>query len=92
MNKEELLKHLTSLDFMAIDLALYCDTHPSDRETVKLYNDITTQADKLRYEYEQQCGPLTSFRSKSGSHNLWTWIDNPWPWQKQFNYKCCEEN
>ena len=44
---------------------------------------------KVRREYEKQCGPLYSFRSPSGAY--WSWIDNPWPWQKQFNDNFCEE-
>lgn len=31
-NRNELLKQLTALDFMAVDLQLYLDTHPNDRK------------------------------------------------------------
>jgi len=82
----ELLKHLTKLDFMATDLALYLDTHPHDKEAIDAYNSVISEAESVRCEYEKQCGPLLSFRCKS-DNNKWSWIDDPWPWQKQFNYK-----
>lgn len=85
MNKEDMLKELTALDFYAVDLALFLDTHPSDREALNKYNAVVEEANTLRREYEKLFGPLTSFRSTSKAP--WQWIDDPWPWQYQFNFR-----
>lgn len=89
MDRDMLLNKLSMLDFMAVDLALYLDTHPTDSEAIELYNDIIKQADAVRYEYECKYGPLCSFRSLSREN--FTWVDCPWPWQNKFNYRLAGE-
>ena len=37
MNREELLSSLTQLDFMAVDLGLYLNTHPDDTEAIRSF-------------------------------------------------------
>ncbi len=83
---ENLLEELTQLDFAAVDLALYLNTHPNDENAISLYNSIITKADSCRTKYEKNFGPLCSFRSFSRNNN-WTWINNPWPWSTDFNSK-----
>ena len=85
MDREQLLCELTALDFMAVDLHLYLDTHPHDREALDKYNQIVGKANKLRAEYENEVGPLFSYRSMSDSP--WEWIEDPWPWQSSFNFR-----
>jgi spore coat protein JB len=82
---DSLLSKLTMLDFKATDLQLYLDTHPDDTEAIMLYNKTIEEADAVRYEYESQFGPLCSFRSQSSS-KYFSWVDNPWCWEKEFNF------
>lgn len=89
MERDEILNNLTVLDFMAVDLHLYLDTHPEDEEAIEKYNEIIRKADAVRYEYESKFGPLCSFRSMSDK-NSFKWIDSPWPWQSSFNYNIGE--
>lgn len=88
MNRDQVLAQLTALDFMAVDLHLFLDTHPNDCEALRRYNDIISKANILRSEYEKICGPLNSFRSASKCP--WQWIDDPWPWQYSYNFKLKE--
>lgn len=85
MNRETLLQKLMELDFMAVDIALYLNTHPDDQEAIAAYNQVITAADTLRLKYEESFGPLCSFRSYATDTNKWQWMDAPWPWQKGFN-------
>ena len=85
MEKDALLKQITVLDFMAVDLHLFLNTHPDDVEALNMYNDVIANADKARQCYEQQYGPLTAYRSKGWEG--WTWKDCPWPWQSKFNFE-----
>lgn len=84
MTREELLNELMQLDFMAVDLALYLNNHPDDRDIIAQYNKTITAADTVRDKYESMYGPLCSFRSLSNK-DMFSWIDNPWPWQAAFN-------
>lgn len=85
MTRETLLKQLSALDFVAVDLQLFLDTHPNDKDALNQYNQINAQAAALRQQYESTCGPLWSFRS--ASQYPWQWINDPWPWQYNFNFK-----
>lgn len=91
MNKDELLKELTMLDFMATDIHLYLDTHPKDKMMIRKYNKIVSQADACRFKYEKLYGPLCSYRSSS-KEDRWTWINEPWPWCEESNFVACKED
>lgn len=91
MTEKELLKKLAVLDFMAVDLQLYLDTHPDDSEAVDKYNSVIKEADALRSVYEKNFGPLFSFRSYNHGDNF-KWIDNPWPWERDANFRIDEED
>lgn len=89
MNKDKLLSQLAALDFMAIDLSLYLNTHSDNKAVIDKYNSVIKEADLLRAEYEKNYGPLCSFRS-AALNNKWSWIDNPWPWDYCGNYNIVE--
>ena len=86
MNREELLKKLSELDFIAVDLALFLNTHPNDSEAIQAYNQVITAADAVRMKYEEAYGPLCSFRSYAMDTQEWQWKDTPWPWQTDANF------
>ena len=85
MDRENLLKRLTMLDFMAVDMQLFLDTHPDDTNAIAKYNSIIREADNLRAQYEKSVGPLFTFRSDSPTENFQR-VDNPWPWENKFNF------
>ena len=88
MNRDALLREITIVDFMALDLHLYLNTHPCDTEALEMYNDCTTRSHKLRKEYEEVFGPLIAFRSHGQSG--WLWNREPWPWEEKFNFEMTE--
>lgn len=83
MNRDELLKIISVLDFYALDLQLYLNTHPTDRDAIQKYNNVVKRAKELREEYERTYGMLTP---QNISDSPWRWIENPWPWQYKFNF------
>jgi spore coat protein JB len=85
MSKDELLMKLMQLDFLAVDLQLFLDTHPSDGSALAKYNETVIMANKLRKDYERNYGPLYSFRSEQSTE--YKWIDCPWPWQYEMNFE-----
>ena len=89
MTRDELLKHITELDFYMIDLHLYLNTHPDDAEAIKMYNDCVMHAKELREEYNKSYGMI--LQNHCTSKVPWQWIDNPWPWQRSFNFDLTEE-
>lgn len=86
MDRDELLKKLSELDFIAVDLALFLNTHPDNSEAIQAYNQVITAADTVRMKYEEAYGPLCSFRSYARNTNHWEWNNAPWPWQTDANF------
>jgi spore coat protein JB len=88
-SREELLKQLSALDFTVIELNLFLNTHPRDRNALMKYNTAVEQAKMLRMEFERRYGPLTAYYSTS--RYPWQWICNPWPWHYSFNFRLAGE-
>lgn len=82
MNRDELIRQVMAADFTIIDLNLYLNTHPCDQRALVLYNNAVKNAKMLRENYERMFGPLTAFDSYSPYP--WRWIQDPWPWDKNF--------
>lgn len=82
MNGKDMLCQLMALHFSMIDLNLYLDTHPQDANTIKTFCELQKEYEDLKKEYEQIYGTLTP---GTISKNEWTWIQDPWPWEKMFN-------
>ena len=59
-SREELLKQLSALDFTIIELNLYLNTHPHDRNALMKHNTGVAQAKMVRAEYERRFGSLTA--------------------------------
>ena len=88
MERDALLREITILDFMALDLHLYLNTHPENSEALTMYNDCITRSQELRQMYEADHGPLTAFRSQG--QRGWAWNREPWPWEEKFNFEIAE--
>lgn len=80
INREELLLRIQALEFTAIDLGLYLNTHPNDTRALADYNQISATLAQTRAAYEQAYGPLMNF-GHSQSRCRWAWVDEPWPWE-----------
>lgn len=84
MNKHECLNSIRKLQFFALDLNLYLDNFPDCKNATDDYKVISSKLRKLIWDYEQDYGPLTNFGS-SYIQNPETWINSPWPWEKESN-------
>lgn len=82
MNEQaELLTYLDALSFAMIDLNLYLDNFPENRQVLDLFNQYKIEESKVMNEYESKYGPL--FASSNSSNTSWLWNKNPWPWENK---------
>lgn len=80
LKRNELLRKIQELEFAAVDLNLFLDTHPTNQPALSDYNAITEELKRLKKIYETNFGPLSNF-GNSPSQYPWRWIDEPWPWE-----------
>ncbi|HMM22677.1 MAG TPA: spore coat protein CotJB [Selenomonadales bacterium] len=76
-----LLRRLQEMEFVAVELNLYLDTHPCDEEAINDYNCAVEALRQLKKEYESQYGPLLNFGMGGFSRTPWQWAMGPWPWE-----------
>ena len=78
MRRQEMIDQIKCLDFTIIELGLYLDTHPDDKQMIELFNQYSRDAKTARDEFENKFGPLL-VNSKEGFP--WAWNNRPWPWE-----------
>ena len=81
-DRNAMLMKLSELNFSALDLQLFLDTHPDDKKAIEHYNASVNAANKMRAEYEKAYGPLANFVTPSRPDEF-TYINSPWPWEKE---------
>ena len=83
-NKQaEILTTIDSLTFAIIDLGLYLDVHPEDKDALELYNYYNDSCEKYTKEYENNYGPLSL--SAKMPNDYYTWILSPHAWEGDKN-------
>ena len=83
-NKQaEILTTIDSLTFAIIDLGLYLDVHPEDKDALELYNYYNDSCEKYTKEYENNYGPLSL--SAKMPNDYYTWILSPHVWEGDKN-------
>jgi spore coat protein JB len=77
-----LLKKLQEMEFIAVELNLYLDTHPCYQDAISDYNCAVNMIAQLKEKYECKYGPLANFgMSEASDTTNWQWIQGPWPWE-----------
>ena len=83
-SRQELMLKIQELSFACVDLNLYLDNHPEDKNAINTYNKFVSQFIQARCAYESKNGPLTNFGYAPSSYP-WQWVNQPWPWDLEYN-------
>ena len=78
--KDELLYKIQIYSFALKDYNLYLDIYPNDTNILREFRDCKAALDDLKTKYQDKYGPLSIMGVNSTSK--WTWINEPWPWDK----------
>jgi len=76
----KMLTMLDSLNFAVIDINLYLDIYPEDKDMLKLFNQYRNEGNKVLSEYEKKFGPI-NLNSSANENYPFMWINSPWPWE-----------
>ena len=79
--REDMLMQIMEYTFAMIDLQLYLDMYPNDKDTLKLFNTYLNNKKELTNMFEEKYGPLTI--DSEVQRNNWLWNNSPWPWEVQ---------
>lgn len=84
MNCEQqmiMIVKVQEMEFVALELNLYLDTHPCDKNALNDFNCAVEILKKYKQAYEQEFGPLVNFGMGGYALETWQWADSPWPWE-----------
>ena len=79
MNRRQMLEWVMMLGFCALDMMLYLDTHPCDKEAIAYYRQCVDMYTQAREKFESSFGPLQARNSMD--EETWAWADMPLPWE-----------
>ena len=74
-DKNRLLKDISIVDFILVDLTEYLDTHPDDTVAISYFNHYSKIKIKKCIEFAQNFYPLTTEYAESGK--VFRWVDSP---------------
>lgn len=75
-----LLEQIQAVDFVALELNLYLDTHPDDVDAIEQFNQYSYESRELKQKFQEKFGPLMNYGA-SYSDYPFNWNEAPWPWQ-----------
>lgn len=78
--KEALLNQWQQYNFALIDLGMYLDVYPNDKNALNLYKKYLDISKQITNKYESMYGPIYS-DSEFAIKNKWNWDNSPWPWE-----------
>ncbi len=77
--KDNLLQFISEVSFAVLDVGLYLNTHPCDKDAMLYYNKYKDLREKAMNEYSKKYGPLLMTEVENDCY--WTWTEEPWPWK-----------
>jgi len=81
--RSRLMQEIGILCFVTVELGLYLDTHPDDREAMRYFHYYTALKNEKSDLYNQKFGPLTlsDVKDSKDCENEFLWTVQPWPWE-----------
>lgn len=84
MNERAMLKRrIDALGFSIHELVLFLDTHPHDRKAMQMLHEYRRRLREAIANYEAKCGPYINTVDDVHPKDYWSWIDSPWPWERE---------
>lgn len=78
--RESMLLEIGMVDFAVVEMTLYLDTHPFERDAIDYLRHFVRLKNKLEREYSNMFEPLSVSQTDSCSEQ-WTWALAPMPWE-----------
>lgn len=81
-SQKRLLNAIREVSFAVVELNLFLDTHPHNREALMLFKKLCANKEVLVNEYKTKYGPLKACHSSENTPFEWVSENNKWPWER----------
>lgn len=77
--REQMLFDISTVSFLLMDMTLYLDTHPFDKDAMEFFNHYSRIRSGMLRDFANKYYPLTL--STAEDCNEWKWTLAPAPWE-----------
>ena len=78
-DQQRMLNDIGIVDFILVDLMLFLDTHPDNKEAMEYFNHYARIKNKMVRDFSMMYYPLTKDHAESDTE--WRWGYSPLPWE-----------
>lgn len=78
-DRSRMLKDISIISFVVVELTLYLDTHPHDKEAMEYFNHYARLEKQLKQDFADKYYPLNA--TLSNDTKEWSWALAPMPWE-----------
>jgi spore coat protein JB len=84
MNERNMMKKsIDALCFSILETELFLDTHPRDAKALHMLREYRRRKREAIAAYEAKFGKYIVTKDDVPAGDRWSWIDTPWPWERQ---------
>ncbi len=81
MSKAALLHEISKVDFAVVEMTMYLDTHPHEKEAIAYLKHYLKLKNQLEKEYSYKFEPLSVSLACESDDSCWQWALAPMPWE-----------
>ncbi|MGN0430966.1 MAG: spore coat protein CotJB [Lachnospiraceae bacterium] len=81
--QNRMLMDIGIIDFTLVELTLYLDTHPHDKQAMEYFNHYARIKNQMVKDFSMRYYPLT--KDVSTETREWQWALAPMPWENAAN-------
>lgn len=78
--RKQLLHDIGVIDFVVVEMTLYLDTHPTDKEAMEYLSHYVRMKNQAMRKYAIKYGPLQISNTDEAMDHEWKWATQDWPW------------
>lgn len=80
--RKKLMSEINKVSFAVMEMVLYLDTHPYDKEAIRFFNHYSKLRNELLDEYSKKFTPLTvDTATDCKNDGAWDWALEVLPWR-----------
>lgn len=79
--KQSLINWITMMEFCAIDMQLYLDTHPTDQKAIEYFNECVRLLENAKRTLKEKYGVFFTVSEGAPYEEYFTWTNMPMPWE-----------
>lgn len=83
--KQAMRRKIWQIDFSINELNLFLDSNPNNQKAIKMLENYRKMRENIVATYKAKYGNYISTFNDVPAESPFSWINGPWPWEREFN-------